>query len=129
MAKLTDQRKVFAANVASGMPLHDSAVDAGYSPLSASQQASALMKYPEITAEIERIRSKAMATSVGSKAECLDLIWRTMQESAANGPPRDVYQGAELWLKATGQLVTKQEVVTNQTIDIEWSQPVADGDE
>lgn len=124
--KLTNQQKTFAANVASGMPLGESAKDAGYSPKSASVIASKLVKNSKVVDEIARIRSKATTASLGSKAELLDVLWQTMEEARADGDRVNVVRCGELWLKATGQLVNKQEIKTDQTIDVQWSAPLPD---
>jgi phage terminase small subunit len=122
-SKLNQKQMAFALNVASGLyDQEDAALRAGYSAKCAKTYASRMMTKPEIRAEVDRIRAKAEAKSVGSKAEALDMIWATMQEAAMAMDRTNVYKGAELWLKATGQLVDKQQIEqTTRTIEIDWS--------
>lgn len=122
--KLTPQQRAFAVEVASGCTATEAAIRAGYSRKSASCQASQLLDNPKVVAEVERIQGKATVASLGSKAEALDLIWRTMNEAAQEGDRVNVYRGSELWLKATGQLIEKREVKTQETIELEWSAPI-----
>ena len=124
--KLSNQQKAFAANVASGMPLAEAAKDAGYSPKSAPALASQLMKKAKVAEEVARIRAKAVASSRGSKAECLDLIWSVLEEAKAAGDRANFNRGCELWLKATGNLVHKQEIKTDQVIEVEWQSALPD---
>lgn len=122
-SKLNQKQMAFALNVASGQyDQEDAALRAGYSPKCAKTYASRMMTMPAIKAEVDRIRAKAEAKSVGSKAEVLDMIWATMQEASMAMDRTNVYKGAELWLKATGQLVDKQQIEqTTRTIEIDWS--------
>jgi len=82
------------------------------------------MSNPKIKAEVERIQAKAVVAALGSKAELLNLIWKSLEEAAAEGARRDLYAGSELWLKATGQLVEKREIdQTSTVVEIEWQPP------
>lgn len=120
--KLSAQQRSFAQAAASGMSLTDAALSAGYSPTTAKFQGSKLAKLPEVAAEIDRIAAKSEAVAIGSKAEALDMVWRTMQSAADDGDRVNVYRGVELWLKATGQLVEKHQVdQTSQVVQIDWS--------
>jgi len=123
MAKaISPQQMSFAVNAASGMSLTDAALAAGYSPNTAKYQGSHLARQPHIAAEIDRIAKKGEAVAMGSKAQVLDLVWQTMEGAFDDGDRTNVYKGAELWLKATGQLVDKQQIEqTTRTIEIDWS--------
>lgn len=123
MAKgFTPRQQAFIASVASGsMDYTEAAVSAGYSPHTAKSTGSKLMMRDDIRAEVDRIRAKATAVAQGSKTEALDIIWDTLKGAAKDGDRPNVYKGAELWLKATGQLVEKQQIEQTSTIiDIEW---------
>jgi hypothetical protein len=122
--KLTPQQRAFAVEVASGCTATEAAIRAGYSRKTAGDQASQLLRNPKIASEVERIQGKATVASLGSKAEALDLIWRTMNEAAQDGDRVNVYRGSELWLKATGQLVEKREVKQQDVVELEWSAPI-----
>lgn len=128
MRKLTDQHKAFAAEVAAGSSFMDAAISAGYSQNSAKFYGSKLAADPLVRAEIDRIRAKGEAVSVGSRAEALNIIWRTMQGAEEAEDRANVYRGAELWLKATGQLVERSEQVST-VVEIDWSSSEGGGDE
>ncbi len=51
---LTEKQKAFAINVASGMNITESAIDAGYSERSASSMGSQTMKIPKVKEAIEQ---------------------------------------------------------------------------
>lgn len=125
--KLTPQQQAFAVEVATGdCTATDAALSAGYSPASATKIASQLLDNPRVVAEIERIKGKATAASVGSKAEALDRIWKLACDAADEGARRDAYQGYELWLKATGNLVEKREV-KHEDVELDWGDVVDPG--
>jgi phage terminase small subunit len=121
----------FVAEVAAGnCSATEAAIRAGYSAKTASSQSSQLLNNPKIKAELDRIQAKAVVQAIGSKAECLDIIWQTMCEARDDDDRVNVYRGGELWLKATGNLVEKREITENQTVNIEWQAPIPeDGDE
>lgn len=122
MRKLTAQHKAFAAAVAAGSSLRDAAISAGYKASDARSRGSKLADDPLVAAEIDRIQAKGEAVAIGSKAEALDMVWRTMAAAADEGDRVNVYRGVELWLKATGQLVEKQQIEqTSQVVQIDWS--------
>ena len=123
---ITPQQMLFAVNVASGMTAKAAAIDAGYAPKYADRQGSQLLVNPRVKHEIDRIKNKATAASLGSKAEALDILWQTAAEARADGDRVNVTRCLELWLKATGQLVTRQQIETNQQIDLAWTKPIMD---
>lgn len=127
--KLTPQQQSFAAEVAAGnCTLTEAALRAGYSPKSASKLGSQLMANPRISAEVDRIRAKAAATAQGSRVEVLDIIYETLHEARVDGDRANTLKAAELWLKATGNLVEKRENVTEGKIELEWPAPLDLGD-
>ena len=129
MAKLTDKQMAFVVEIAKGGCTNkQAALTAGYSPANAESQASQMLKKPHVKAELERIRGNAVAQAQGTKAKALDRIWDLAESAADEDNRREAYQGYELWLKASGHLVEKREINTNQTIDVEWRAPVG-GDE
>lgn len=120
--RLSPMQAAFAVNYASGtMDATEAALRAGYSPGCARSNGCRLAKHPLVVAEVDRMRNKAQALAIGSKAEVLDLVYHTMQQASEAGDRTNVYKGAELWLKATGQLIEKQEIEqTTRTIEIDW---------
>ena len=121
--KLTGQRKHFCVLMAEGkLTARECAIEAGYSPKSADQQASMLMKKPEIAEEIHRIEAKAVAACMGSKAEALNHIWEIAVAAKAGGKPMAALRGFETWLKGSGNWVEKLEAdVAAKVIEIDWS--------
>lgn len=119
--KLTPQQRMFAVEVASGMTQRDAAIAAGYSKTRADQTGCELRKKPSVAAEIHRIQSKPINASLGSKAECLDKLWRGI-ELAENGQDSTALARlSELWLKANGMLIEKREIRQDSVCEIEWS--------
>jgi len=120
---LTTQQRLFAAGVAQGLPLGEAAVSAGYAASNAEAYGSRLAKKSHVAQEIERMRAKAEVVALGSKAELLNLTWQRIQAADNN---RDFAQLARLWFDASGSMVHRQEISTNQQIDLAWSAPVQD---
>jgi len=123
---ITAQQLCFAVNVASGMTGTEAAIDAGYSPQSAHVAASRLLKNAKVASEIKRISAKQTTAALGSKAELLDKVW---QRLVACESDRDFTALSRLWFDASGSMVHKQEIRTDQRVDLVWSAPVADDSE
>ena len=103
------------------MTQRDAAISAGYSVKSADRIATRLVQNRLVSAEIHRIQSKPINASLGSKAECLDKLWRGI-ELAENGQDSTALARlSELWLKANGMLIEKREIRQDSVCEIEWS--------
>lgn len=123
---LTKQQQVFAAGVAQGMTQRDAAIAAGYSAKSADAQASQMLKNPKVAAELARMRAKSEIVAVGSKAELLNMVWARLAKSESD---RDFTALSRLWFDATGAMVIKQEIKTDQVVELAWAAPIEAEDE
>ena len=48
-------------------------------------------------------------------------MYSAVQQSYADNDWPNVYRGSELWLKATGNLIERRKVETDQVIELEWT--------
>lgn len=123
---LTKQQQVFAAGVVQGMSAEKAAISAGYSAKSVNSYASQLLSNPKVAAEIERMRAKSEIVAVGSKAELLNMVWARLAKSESD---RDFATLSRLWFDATGAMVIKQEIKTDQVVELAWAAPIEAEDE
>ena len=120
-AALNDQMRAFCRYVVDGCQRKEAAVKAGYSERSASARAGELAGNPHVKAEIARLRAEAEQASVSKAAEVLDMVYAAIAHAYADHDWPNVYRGSELWLKATGNLVERRQVQTDQVIELEWT--------
>ena len=120
-AGLNQQMQAFCRHIAAGCQKKEAAVKAGYTPASASSRASELLNNPHCKAEIKRLQAEHEAEARGSAVEILNMVYSAVQQSYADSDWPNVYRGSELWLKATGNLIERRKVETDQVIELEWT--------
>lgn len=137
---ITDQQQAFADEyIINPSNATQAAIKAGYAPVGARRQASRLLTNVHIQKYLEQRRKEIESNKIADQKEVLEFWTAGMrgerkEKTALSGPrgvevvetpisERDRNKNAELFAKATGMFIDRQEITNTQPIIISSIKP------